>query len=93
MELVSPFTRVMKGRTRTECDRGYNPDPQSTWRTTVVGTMGQGADPRTLATFGIAVRMSQRDGKITALEVTAKSRRLDLICTSMRRGCWLFQVP
>lgn len=27
-----------------------------------MGTMGQGADPRTLATFGVAVRMSQKDG-------------------------------
>lgn len=94
MELVPPFTRVMQGRTRTECDRSYNADPQSTWRTTVMGTMGQGADPRTLTTFGVAVRMSQRDGKVAALEeVTAKSRKLDLVCTSMRRGRWLFQVP
>lgn len=61
---------------------------------TVMGTMGQDADPRTLATFGVAVRMSQRDGKVAALEeVTAKSRKLDLVCTSMRRGHWLFQVP
>lgn len=39
--------------------------------------MGQGGDPRTLATFGVAMQMSQRDDKVTALEeVTTKSGKL-----------------
>lgn len=79
MELVSPFTRVMQGRTRTECEGGTTPILKVLGELqTVMGMMGQGADSRTLATFGVAVRMSQRDGKVAALEeVTAKSRKLD----------------